>query len=111
MGPNTRLACPHESAALNNGDAAPAPQTVYQRIERVFGPDGADYRDLTLLSSPARNTRRSGLPANPKRSRILFSRYRRYEKCSRLVSFTKSTTVGASPEAWVAKFSLRRRPL
>src|SRR5438105_15817219 len=53
---------------------------------------------LRRLSSD-RKTSFNGLPIKPKLSRIFFSRYRRYEKCSSPVSFTNRTTVGVSSPA------------
>src|SRR2546428_9480040 len=61
--------------------------------------------------SSARSTSLSGLPTSPKRSRIFFSRYRRYEKWGRPLSFTKTNTGGAPSAALVAFVKPNPRPL
>src|SRR5438093_2651630 len=69
--------------------------------------------DLAPARFPVSDRRISliGLPTRPNRSRIFFSRYRRYEKCRSPTSFTNITIVGASEPAWVAYPTFSRRPL
>jgi hypothetical protein len=47
-------------------------------------------------------TNTMGVPKKSKFSRILFSRYRSYEKCNNLLSLTKKMNVGGATEPWVA---------